>query len=309
MTRILAALLLLSTAPAYADITPQTETEINALVDRWNDYKNDREQIAPESLYADRVDFYGTAMTLPDVAQQNAAFVKKNAGFSQIVVSGVTLSESEGDQPSIIVTFVKQAGFSRGKDKNYPAQLTVIPAADGWRISAETDWITLSNQRHDTALVAQGKFDGEHKGYAWVHAQDPRTGGTCQEEAEVMCQCQLWHSDVDIQPVTRPQCTGASVETLSGLDGTQRDRVLLYPEWWTSGWRVSWLYDIQQGQWIMAIPPFQMQVDVLESLGDKPVIAPVAQKPGFVRVISAEFNEEEGGGKPKELIVPLRKLE
>ncbi|WP_312974703.1 hypothetical protein [Atlantibacter sp.] len=62
MKRILAALVLLTTASANAEITPQIEQQINALVDRWNDYKINREQIAPESLYADSVDFYGTTM-------------------------------------------------------------------------------------------------------------------------------------------------------------------------------------------------------------------------------------------------------
>ncbi len=309
MKRILAALVLLTTASANAEITPQIEQQINALVDRWNDYKINREQIAPESLYADSVDFYGTTLTLSDVAKQNAEFAKKNDGFRQTIVSGVTLEEPDDDQPGLKVTFVKQAGLSGGEDRNYPTELKVIPVKNGWRIVAETDWITLKNQRKGDGLVAQGKFDGAHKGYAWVTAHDPRTGGTCHEEADVMCQCQLWHSDPDIQPVNIPQCIGAGVGTLSGLDGSQRDRVLLYPDWWTSGWRVSYLYDIQQGLWIMAIPSFQTQVDVLESLGDQPLISPIPQKPGFVRVISAEFNEEEGGGKAKELIVPLRKLE
>lgn len=46
MKRMLTASLLLCAVSANAQITPETEREINALLDRWNDYKNNPDPVA-----------------------------------------------------------------------------------------------------------------------------------------------------------------------------------------------------------------------------------------------------------------------
>lgn len=276
---------------ASAALTAQDERDATALVARWNDFKNHPQATTGAPLYGDQVRWYGKPLARDAAIAENIAFLQKHAHYTQTIVSNVTLTEQEGQPLALQATFVKQAGLEPQTQRNYPAQLTLTKAASGWRISEETDWITEANQQKTRDYrLAGGRFNGTAKSYVWLTAHDPKTNGACDVSGD--CDCQLWNSDPTVKPASIASCISASVETLSGLDDSGRDRVLIYPDWWTSAWRATYLYDIQQQQWVKAIPSFSMNLNVQEDVDGKALVARDPQHPGQVVVAQAQWDEK-----------------
>ncbi|EPE7078161.1 hypothetical protein ACSMAD_002628 [Cronobacter sakazakii] len=276
---------------ASAAMTPQDERDANALVARWNEFKNHPSAQAGAALYGEQVSWYGKALARDTVIQENAAFVQKHPHYAQAIISNITLTEQDGQPLAVQATFVKQAGLEPQTPRNYPAQLTLTKQAAGWRISEETDWITEANrQKTRDYRLAGGRFNGTAKSYAWLTGHDPKTNGVCDESGD--CECQLWNSDPAIKPAAIPSCIGGGVETLSNLDDSGRDRALIYPEWWSSAWRATYLYDVQQQQWVKAIPSFSMNLNVQEDVDGTSLVTRDPEHPGQVIVSQAQWDEK-----------------
>lgn len=287
-----AALFFLGTFAAHADLTltATDEQQINALVDRWNDVLNRAENAQPQSLYADQVEWFDKTLPAQQVIANSQAFLAKNQQYQQSIISTLTIQPVEESDDRVMVRFVKSAGLEAFKEKNYPAELQMRKTPAGWRIVSETDAITRANQNKDVyAGVIKGKFDGKSVSYAWMSDADPRTGGACTEETD--CDCTLWNSDPDVKPVKISQCLVGRMETLSGLDDSGRDRVVAFPDWWTSAMRVVYVYDIQQKQWIKTMPGFSMNINLQETDTAADLLKRDPQHPGQVKVTQATFDE------------------
>ncbi|ELY9424535.1 hypothetical protein SLY17_003538 [Cronobacter dublinensis] len=279
------------TLSASAAMTPQDERDASALIARWNDFKNHPTAQAGASLYGEQVSWYGKALAPTAVIAENTAFLQKHPHYTQRIVSNITFTEQDGQPLAVQATFVKQAGLEVQTPRNYPAQLTLTKQAAAWRISEETDWITEANrQKMRDYRLAGGRFNGTAKSYAWLTAHDPKTNGVCDESGD--CECQLWNSDPTVKPASIASCIGGGVEALSNLDDSGRDRVLIYPEWWSSAWRATYLYDVQQQQWVEAIPSFSMNLNVQEDVEGKTLVARDPQHPGQVIVAEAKWDEK-----------------
>lgn len=294
-------------ACAGAALTPQDEQEIGKLIAQWNVFKNRPQAASAAALYAGQITFYGKTLPLSAVVEQNAAFVQKHPHYTQKIVNRLTIDALDEAQPAAQVTFVKAAGLEASSERYYPATLLVAKQAEGWRIREESDWITESNQQKEKDYrVAGGRFNGVTKSYAWLSASDPKTGGVCDESGD--CECDVWNSDPAIAPAKLPSCIGGGVETLAGLDESGRDRLLIYPQWWTSAWSVAYLYDIQQKQWVKAIPSFSMNTNVQENVQGKELVARDARHPGQVIVAQAKWDEEKEDIVIEKASVPLNVL-
>ncbi len=79
---------------------------------------------------------------------------------------------------------------------------------------------------------------------------------------------------------------------LSNLDDSGRDRALIYPEWWSSAWRATYLYDVQQQQWVKAIPSFSMNLNVQEDVDGTSLVTRDPEHPGQVIVSQAQWDEK-----------------
>lgn len=290
--RLATAILCLSPFFAHASftLTAADEQQINALVDRWNDVLNRAENAQPQSLYAGQVEWFGKTLPAQQAIASSQAFLAKNKQYRQSIMSTLNIQPVEESHDRVMVRFVKSAGLEAFKEKNYPAELELQKVAAGWRIVGETDAITRFNQHKDVyAGVIKGKFDGKQTSYAWMSEADPRTGGICTEETE--CECTLWNSDPAVKPVKISQCLVGRMETLSGLDDSGRDRVVAFPEWWTSAMRVVYVYDIQQKQWIKTMPGFSMNINLQETDTAADLIKRDPQHSGKVNVTQATFDE------------------
>ncbi|WP_194205449.1 hypothetical protein [Superficieibacter sp. 1612_C1] len=285
-------LLCLGAFSVHADITltASDEQQINALVDRWNDVLNRAENARPQSLYAENVEWFGKTLPAQQVIANSQAFLAKNKEYQQRIVSTLNIQPVSESDDRVMVRFVKSAGLETFKEKNYPAELQMRKTPAGWRIVSETDAITRANQNKDVyAGVIKGKFDGKNSSYAWMSDADPRTGGMCTEESD--CDCTLWNSDPHVKPVKISQCLVGHMEMLSGLDDSGRDRVVAFPEWWTSAMRVVYVYDIQQKQWIKTMSGFSMNINLQEAASAADLVKRDPQHPGKVKVTQATFDE------------------
>lgn len=297
-----ALLLFLPLACAGATLTAQDERDIHTLISQWNALKNHPQPAA--AIYASQVRFYGKTLPLSAVAEQNSAFVQEHPRYAQKIINRLTIDALDGEQPAAQVSFVKLAGLETASQRYYPAQLRVVKQPEGWRINEESDWITESNQQKENDYrVAGGRFNGAIKSYAWLSATDPVTGGVCDESGD--CECEVWNSDPAIKPAKLPSCIGGGVETLAGLDDSGRDRLIVYPQWWTSAWSVVYLYDIQQKQWVKAIPSFSMNSNVQEEATGRELVARDAQRPGQVIVAQAKWDEAKEEIVIEKASVPL----
>lgn len=289
------SLALIAALPARAELTAADNKAIAAQVERWNSHLNGKADAS--DLYADQVNWFGENLSRDAVLRKQQAFAARAPHFSQSIIS--TLDINENSAGDVEVDFVKQAGLEADKRKNYPAQLTFLHQPAGWRISGETDLLTRLNQKESAVqgALTRGKFDGVTKETVWVSARDPHSGGSCTEEGD--CDCSLWSSNPAIKPAMLPQCIGATVETLSGLDDSGRDRVVIFPQWWTSAWSVVYVYDIQQGQWVKSVPSFPYNSNVQEDDDAAALVKRDPQHPGFVLVKKALWDE-----KQEEIVTP-----
>ncbi|HED5891706.1 TPA: hypothetical protein R5R88_002232 [Salmonella enterica] len=279
--------------PAHADITPLTsadEQQIRELIFRWNDALNKTEDAQPQSLYSAQVIWYGQPLSAQKVLANEQAFLAKNDDYRQRIVSTLNIQPIEQAEGQVSVQFVKRAGISKEKELNYPQELWVAKDSQGWRIVSETDGITRANQSKQKSLaVARGKFDGQHQSYVWMSDADPRTGDACLPDTD--CDCSLWSSDPAVQPVNIPQCLANTVETLSGLDDSGRDRAVVSPEWWSSNSRRVYVYDIQQSQWIQVLPVIGKELNIQEAVTAKDIVQRDPQHPGQVNVTEAVWDD------------------
>lgn len=287
---------------AQAELTSVDKQQITALIERWNAMLSKKENVQPETIYADQVEWYGVKMSASQVSAKVQDFLQKNVQFQQEIVDQVKMQPYNRFNPDnrpdvVMVSFVKLAGLTGEKKMYYPAEMLVKKEANGWRVVSETDNITQANQKNERAyLAAKGKFDGKNSSYAWMTEQNPRTGGACidDEDGAYECQCFLWNSNPNIQPVKIRQCLVGYVMTIKDLDGSGRDRIALGPDWWSSGWRVIYLYDIQQGQWIKTIPSFSMNISIQEGAMADGLIKPDPQHPGMIQIKDADIDEASG---------------
>ncbi|EIX6431729.1 carbohydrate porin [Salmonella enterica] len=298
-------LLLLCTLPsafAQSALTSVDEQQISALIERWNAVLRKEKGAQAESLYADNVIWYGENMTSRDVITKIKDFLIKNKQYEQDIVDRIKIQpfdrfDIDNNKDIIRVNFVKLAGLTSEKQQYYPAEFLVKKETSGWRIISETDNITQANQKKDRAYLAtKGKFDGKSASYAWMTEENPRTGGACidDEKGADECQCHLWNSNPKIQPVQIRQCLPGAVVTIKDLDGSGRDRIALMPDWWSSAWRVIYLYDIQQGQWIKTMPSFAMNINLQEGVTPDSLIQPDLQHPGMVKITDVDIDENSG---------------
>lgn len=273
---------------AFAALTPADGQQINALVDSWNDALNRTESTPPQSLYRGKVEWYGQSLSAQQVVAREQAFLAKNSDYQQHIVTALNIQPAEDDK-SVIVRFVKRAGTT-GKMTNYPEEILLMRDAAGWRITRETDGITRANQsKEKSAEVARGKFDGQHLSYVWLREENPRTGGACSDDSD--CDCSLWSSDAEVKPVKLSQCLVGNIETLSGLDDSGRDRVMVSPQWWSSVFRVVYLFDIQKKQWIQATSAFTRNLNMQPTETASDLVKPDLQRPGRIRVTQAIYDD------------------
>ncbi|WP_039055818.1 hypothetical protein [Enterobacter sp. Bisph1] len=286
-----ACLLFFMPALAQAELSTSDKQAITQLVEGWNQHLNGGTSPAGQDLYAPQVEWFGQHLERDDVLRRQQAFTSHSPDYTQRIIS--TLDMVEDETGHIQVEFVKQAGLEAKQLKNYPAQLTLSKQPAGWRISGETDLLTRLNQKETSVqgLLAKGKFDGSNKDVVWVNARDPKTGGSCDEEGD--CDCKLWSSNPEVQPAVVPQCIGGAVETLSQLDDSGRDRVVVFPQWWTSAWRVVYVFDIQKGQWTKALPSFPMNINIQEEDDAATLVKRDTQHSGNVLVKKALWDEKQ----------------
>lgn len=277
--------------PAQAELSATDKQDISALTERWNQHLNASAKEGGGELYAAQVEWFGQHLKREEVLQRQQTFAAHAPQYAQRIITPLDITEDE--KGGAQVAFVKQAGLEAKQVKNYPAQLTVTKLPEGWRIGGETDLLTRLNQKDPSVqgLLAKGKFDGSNKEVVWVSAHDPKTGGSCDEEGD--CECQLWSSNPMVQPAVVPQCIGGGVETLSQLDESGRDRVVVFPQWWTSAWRVVYVFDIQQGQWTKALPSFPMNINVQEEDDAAALVKRDTQHNGYVLVKKALWDEKQ----------------
>lgn len=278
---------------AFADTTLSSadEQQIGELIFRWNDALNKEPNAQPQSLYSPTVMWYGRSLSAQQVLANEQAYLAKNVEYDQWIVSTLTVRPDEQSPGRAAVSFVKRAGMGLDSSQNYPQEMVVVKGALGWRIVSETDGITRANQSKEKSTdIARGKFDGQHQSYVWMSDEDPRTGKACQPYSD--CDCALWNSDPGVQPVKIPQCLANTVETLSRLDDSGRDRVVVSPEWWSSNSRLVYVYDIQQGQWIRVLPGIDKNLNIQEAVRANDIVQRDAEHPGQVKVTRAVWDEE-----------------
>lgn len=286
-----ACLLVCSGFTAQAELTAGDKQIISRQVEVWNQHLNGNAVPTANDLYAAQVEWFGQHLQRHEVLRRQQEFFSRTPHYVQRVITALDIADD--DAGNVQVSFVKQAGIDEQQLKNYPAQLTFSKQPDGWRISGETDLLSRVNLKDDSAqgLLAKGKFDGNSKEVVWVSANDPGTGGSCEEEGD--CECKLWSSNPAIQPAVVPQCIGGGVETLSQLDDSGRDRVVLFPQWWTSAWRVIYVFDIQQGQWTKALPPFPFNINIQETDNAATLVKRDTQHNGYVLVKKARWDDKQ----------------
>ncbi|MCZ9166155.1 hypothetical protein [Escherichia albertii] len=295
------SLLLLIIGNAFTVAAAEGESEtlppadlqaIESLVERWDDVLSKRDNAQPQSLYMPQVEWYGQSLSAQQVLANEQAFLAKNTDFCQSIVSTLNIQRSYEDKNIVLVSFVKRAGLTYENEQNYPQEMQVTKSALGWRIVSETDDITLANQSKEKSTdVARGKFDGKNKSYVWMREADPRTGGACLPYSK--CDCSLWSSDPRVSPIIITQCLIGNVETISGLDNSGRDRVVVSPEWWSSAERVVYVFDIQQYQWIRVMPGFMKNLNIQETATAADLLQPDPQHPGQVKVTTAYWDLEK----------------
>ncbi|MGY5955981.1 DUF3828 domain-containing protein [Kosakonia sp. BK9b] len=290
-------LLFFAAVPVQAELSSTDRQAITQQVQHWNSYLNGEQGATDSNLYAAQVQWFGQNLASDAVLSKQRDFKLHSPQYAQRIISTLDINEDETGQ--VWVEFVKQAGITADKLKNYPAQLGFKKEAAGWRIRDETDLLTRLNQKDPAAegRLAKGKFDGVNKDVVWVTARDPKSGGSCDMDGD--CQCSLWSSNPAVQPAIVPQCIGGGVDVLSTLDDSGRDRVVIFPEWWTSAWRVVYVYDIQQGQWIKALPPFPMNINVQEQDDAATLVQRDPQHSGRVLVKKALWDD-----KQEEIVTP-----
>ncbi|MEN0583825.1 MULTISPECIES: hypothetical protein [unclassified Kosakonia] len=286
-----ACVLFFAVLPAQAELTSADKQSITQLVDVWNSHLNGNARATGSDLYAAQVEWFGQHLERDEVLRRQQAFTSHSPHYAQRIITTLDIAEDEAGQ--VQVEFVKQAGLDEKQVKNYPAQLTFSKQSVGWRISGETDLLTRLNQKEASVqgLLTKGKFDGNSKDVVWVNARDPKTGGSCDEEGD--CECKLWSSNPAVQPAVVPQCIGGGVETLSQLDDSGRDRVVVFPQWWTSAWRVVYVFDIQQGQWTKALPSFPININIQEDDDAATLVKRDTQHNGNVLVKKALWDEKQ----------------
>ncbi|UGS41479.1 hypothetical protein [Pseudocitrobacter corydidari] len=276
---------------AESTLTAKDEQQIRQLMFRWNDALNKTPDAQPQFLYSSKVMWYGRSLSIQQVLAQEQAYLAKNKGYFQEIISTLNIHPVEQADNLFEVSFVKRAGLTLDTSKNYPQEMRVVKEAQGWRIVSETDGITRANQsKEERTDIARGKFDGQKLSYVWMTEEDPRTGKACQPYNA--CDCALWSSDFWVQPVKIPRCLANTVETLSHLDDSGRDRVVVSPEWWSSNSRLVHVYDIQQGQWIRVLPVIDKNLNIQEAVRAADIVQRSAEHPGQVNVTRAVWDEE-----------------
>ncbi len=303
---LLSALLLYSAGACAAETSAvqasPDDQQIRGLVMSWQEAHQQRNNELLASLYGAEVDYYGQHLAREQVIAAKRAFFSKeeNKEFSQSIASplhieGIEGSAESGEAPVTNgkqVEFVKRAGSSADTVRNYPSTLRVSKDESGkWKIVAESDDITDLNLKQPTySRVVRGKFDGKTEQYAWVRGQDPISGNSCTPDGD--CICKLWNSDPAVQPVSIPSCIDASLAVLPGLDGTGRDRLQVIQDWWTSGWTLARLYDVQQTQWIQIVPAFSTNANQLEESGNRILVVSNPARPGYIRIKVTRFDPQ-----------------
>ncbi|MCO4158243.1 hypothetical protein [Citrobacter amalonaticus] len=281
--------LMLGSFSAYAKLTSDEEEQIGTLVEQWNDVLNQTGSTQPQSLYAAKVEWYGQPLSAQQVIVNAQVFLAKNRDYQQHIVSTLNIQPMEDEVKTFAVNFVKRAGMT-GKMRNYPEEMLLRRDVVGWRIISETDGITRANQSKEKSTeVARGKFDGQHLSYVWLREENSRTGGACSSDSD--CDCALWSSDTEVKPVKLSQCLLGNVETLSGLDDSRRDRVMVSPEWWSSAFRVVHLFDIQKKQWIQVTPDFTRNLNMQGTETAQDLVKPDQEHPGKIRVTQAVYDD------------------
>jgi len=268
------------------------ERQALLMVERWQLAYQNKDLNELTALYADKIDYFHKTMTREKVMADKAAFFnsEKKKFLSQSIVSTITVhadgnnTDDGGLDDSMRAEFIKQVNVG-GKTQNYPASLYIKPNAAGqWQIIAESDGITDANLGFDddSRQVVKGKFDGLQRQYAWVNSRNAQTGGDCHNGDD--CNCYLWTSQAEVKPVIIPQCINASLDVVSGLDGSGRDRLQLIDQRWQGGWAAVHLYDIQRLQWTPAIRTVSTNISEIEQVVGA-LVTPDPAKPGYVRII------------------------
>lgn len=133
-------LLLLCSIPtsfAQRTITPADEQQISALIYRWNAVLNAVKGAQSDSLYADKVKWYGEEMTSQNVINNIQDFLNKNKQYEQSIVDKIKIQifdrfDIDKNTDILRVNFVKQAGLTSDKQQYYPAEFLVKKGANGW---------------------------------------------------------------------------------------------------------------------------------------------------------------------------------
>lgn len=305
---------------AFADELDDTQIKLEKdrpqamlIVQRWQLAHQNKNAEELTALYADQVDYYHQMMRREKVIANKSLFFKseKRKFLSQKIVSTISINsdgnntdDEDGADDSLRAEFVKQVVMN-DRAQNYPASLYIKKNKSGlWQIIAETDDITDSNlgTSDDSRTVIRAKFNGKQPQYAWVNSRNTETQGSCDYAQQ--CSCYLWSSDATVKPIEIPSCNSASLDILSGLDGSGRDRLVLLDWREMGGWTGIHLYDIQRGQWTQAMNVVSTHINQLEVQKD-PLVVPEPGKPGYVRVTAVDFNTETEEQESESKVLPL----
>ncbi len=159
----------------------------------------------------------------------------ENSDYQQHIVTALNIQPAEDDK-SVIVRFVKRAGTT-GKMTNYPEEILLMRDAAGWQSPAKPTALRVLVKRKVPKLRGTYWPTFELRLASRGKSTD---GGACSDDSD--CDCSLWSSDAEDEASEVIAMHGRDIETLSGLDDSGRDRVMVSPQWWSSVFRVVYLF-------------------------------------------------------------------
>ena len=68
---------------AQAELTSVDKQQITALIERWNAMLSKKENVQPETIYADQVEWYGVKMSASQVSAKVQDFCKRTSSFNK----------------------------------------------------------------------------------------------------------------------------------------------------------------------------------------------------------------------------------
>lgn len=240
-----------------------SDTIISEVVENWNSVHNPENISKIETLYAENVDYYGSAYSKKECVESKIKFIAKNPEYYQQIVGQIDKVYDPLDSNQVTCKFIKRVVF-KGKTTDYPSYLVLQKTIEQWKIIQESDLVTDKNlSKKSNSKVpkdaVKGDFDGDGKTeYAWLI---PPNMSADDNSCVGACTGYIVFSNKRLNRITVNDCIGGSPDNLGDLNQDGKDEIGILPSWFTSCWRGYYVWSFGKNGWYQPVEPITTHCD------------------------------------------------